>query len=130
MTENTSLARSDSRWIPFVSLYVVAAVWAVVQLFWGGNGGVYLLFWLAFAIPATTWVVMDGRHRNKPILHILQFVIFFTWPIAVPVYLVATRGIYGIGLTTLHVIGLIVVTCVFSYGAILLVWGPGVLTGQ
>lgn len=130
MPETTTQSDRDQRWIPVVVLYIVTALWAVVQMFSGENGAVYLLFWIAFALPPTTWVVMDSRRRKKPILHILQLIIFLAWPIAVPIYLAFTRGIYGIGLITLHVIGLIMVTCVFFYGTILLVGGPDAIIAK
>ena len=64
------------------------------------------LFTLLMASTAALWTVLDARRHNRPIVHIGQLVVFFFWPIAVPLYLIWTRGFRGLGWAVLHAVGL------------------------
>ena len=112
-----------SYWFPLVALYVATAVWGVTQCF-TQNAGVYYLFALFMASMAAMWVVFDARHRGKPLVSAVQFLIFIFWPIAAPIYLIATRGIRGFGWSILNFIGLVVALCIGFYATMLAAYGP------
>ena len=76
---------------------------------------VHYLCSFAMAGSATGWMVSDSRERGNPILHILQTLIMVFWPIVVPIYLVTTRGIRGLGFAIVHAIGLLFV---LSFGIV------------
>lgn len=67
---------------------------------------------LSLAIPflATWWLGSDAQERGKPVLHVLYPVIFVLWIPAIPVYLIATRGFWGLLWFFIHMIGLYAVT--------------------
>ncbi len=102
---NTPLPKSDFRGLLVAQLYFTQTGWGVAQVF-TDNAGLELLIGLLMASVAAGWVVMDARQRGKPILHVVQFFLVFTWGVSVPVYLVWTRGLRGIGWLLLHTIGL------------------------
>lgn len=67
-----------------------------------------LISHVALASLTTYWCVLDSRLRRKPIVSSLHWIIFFFWPIAVPMYLIGTRKLRGLGLALVHVAGLLV----------------------
>ena len=48
---------------------------------------------LLMGVLMTRFCMMDSHVRGKPLAWSVPWLIFFTWPIFVPVYLVATRGL-------------------------------------
>jgi hypothetical protein len=129
MNETQSSSNSLRRLL-VITLYVASLVWGVVQVMLPESGGLYYLFALVMAGAAAWWVVSDARDRGKPILHILQLLIFLLWPIAVPIYLVATRGIRGLGLSVAHAVGLILVLCIGFYVTVFSVHGVNAFATQ
>jgi len=71
--------------------YVATLEWGVVSVIVPGSAGWSYLLGAVMAGAAAWWVACDARDRGKPILHILQMVIFLCWPIAIPTYLIASR---------------------------------------
>ena len=104
-------------------LYVASFFWGVVQVMRPDSGRLYLLFSLVMAGAAACWAVSDARNRGKPILHILQLFIFLLWPIAVPVYLISTRGFRGLGLSVAHAMCLILALCIGFYITVFSIYG-------
>ena len=86
-------------------------------------GGLSFLFAVVMASCAACWAVSDARDRGKPMLHILQLFVFLFWPIAVPIYLVATRGFRGVGVTVANAVGLMLMVCVGFYASLFAVYG-------
>ena len=52
--------------------------------------------------------VVDSRFRGEPLLVSFYWIIFFTWPVSVPIYLLWSRGIKGIVWVVLYVISIVV----------------------
>jgi hypothetical protein len=67
---------------------------------------------LALQIILTTFCIVDSKCRGKPLLHSFYWIIFFSWPVSVPIYWVWTRGLKGIVTGMLFVISLVVVNLV------------------
>ena len=114
--------KSDFRWLSIAQLYIASAAWGLVQVF-TRNAGLYYLFALFMASMAAWWTVSDARRRGHPILHIVQLFVFLFWPIAVPIYLIWSRGLRGVGWTLLHAFGLILALCVGFYVTVFSVYG-------
>lgn len=72
------------------------------------NGLVMFLFSLLFATLAASWCAMDARIRGNPMLPVVQMIVLLTWPIAVPVYLIQSRGARGLLYLFIHGLGLYV----------------------
>jgi hypothetical protein len=47
----------------------------------------------ALALILATWVTADARKRRRPLCYDYDTLVFFAWPIVVPVYLFQTRGV-------------------------------------
>lgn len=64
---------------------------------------------ISFALSAAMvkLCAADARCRGVPLLVSFYWIIFFTWPISVPVYFLWSRGIKGIVTVVLHVISLV-----------------------
>ncbi len=46
----------------------------------------------ALALVITGWVMADARKRHRPLCYDYDTLVFFLWPVVVPVYLIRTRG--------------------------------------
>jgi hypothetical protein len=77
---------------------------------------------LAFQVIITTFCIVDSKCRGKPLLHSFYWIIFFSWPLSVPIYWVWTRSLKGIVLGVFFVISLVVVS-------VLAFFATGFLTG-
>ena len=106
-----------------VSLYVLAAAWGISQALSPTNGLLYLLLCAAIASAMTGWCVVDSRILGRPLLPVLQMITFCTWPVAVPIYLVWSRRLRGLGLAVLHAVGLAAVYLIAFWLAIFIVYG-------
>jgi hypothetical protein len=62
----------------------------------------HLLLWVLPAWSATYWCVLDARKLGRPIVQSLHWIIFLTWPVAVPTYLVFSRRLRGLGIALVH----------------------------
>ena len=90
-------------------MYLVVAGGNVIVVLWPDAGRVHLALHVAMASLVTYWCVVDSRMRRSPIVTSLHWVIFFTWPIAVLIYLIWSRRFRGVGLALAHGIGLFAV---------------------
>ena len=54
----------------------------------------------------------DSKIRGKNLMHIQKTIIFFTWPLALPIYLISTRKLKGVGIVLLYNI-ILIITAVF-----------------
>ncbi len=109
-----------------VGLYVAQVALGAMQCF-SLNGAWYWIVSLLMASTAAMWVAFDARHRGAPLINIVQLMVMGLWPIAVPIYLIATRGVRGLGWTILNFVGLVIASCFGFYTTILAVWGPASL---
>ena len=98
----------DFRPLLVAGLYGVAAFWGFAQAV-SENSLIYYLVAMLLSCFATAWSAVDARRRGKPLLPVLQMITFFSWPIAVPIYLIATRKWRGLAYALLHAIGLYIV---------------------
>jgi hypothetical protein len=89
-----------------LSLYALALVWGLINVRYPITGVPYLLFAVAVASTITYWCIVDGHAAGHPILHSFYWLIFFLWPLAVPIYLLWARRLRGLGFALLHAIGL------------------------
>ena len=113
---------SNSRWLPLVALYFATLSWGAIQCF-PQQGGVHYIFALLMASMAALWVVFDARHRGKPLVSIVQFLVLVSWPVAVPIYLISTRGVRGLGWSLLNLVGLAVMCLLGFFATSLAVYG-------
>jgi hypothetical protein len=90
-----------------LSLYAIMAASGLLGVLLPNSGDwLSLFFAVAFAFTVTYWCIVDGRVVGHPILTSFYWLMFFLWPVAVPIYLIWTRGLRGLGFALLHAIGL------------------------
>ncbi len=97
-----------------VTMYLIAFASGWNVIFRPENLAINFLYVISLCLIMTYWCVIDSRIRGYPILHSFYFIIIFLWPVAVPVYLIWSRGFWGLTLAIIHLIGLYL-TCVVSY---------------
>jgi hypothetical protein len=114
----------DLGWVLGAGLYVCAALQGISDVVSPDNGLLYLLVALAFASLTSQWCVIDSRRMGQPMLHIVQMITFCTWPVAVPIYLVSSRRLRGVGVAVLHGIGLLAVAWLSFLATVLALYGP------
>ncbi|MEM9412124.1 MAG: hypothetical protein AAGA30_13490 [Planctomycetota bacterium] len=111
------------RRILIIKIYIAFLFWGVVQVLAPEVGGLYYLFALVAGGSAAWWAVLDASDRGRPILHIVQFFVLLFWPLAVPVYLIASRGIRGFGLSVAHAVGLMLALLIGFYVTVFSLYG-------
>lgn len=89
-----------------VSLYLLVMALGVCQALWPHHALLCLGLGLACASTATLACVVDAQIRGRPILTSLHFLIFITWTLAAPIYLVWSRGWRGGRLAVVHAFAL------------------------
>jgi roadblock/LC7 domain-containing protein len=62
---------------------------------------------LAMATAATMWCIVDASSRGSYYRHSYRWITMITWPIAVPVYLIYSRGARGALLALFGLVGLL-----------------------
>jgi hypothetical protein len=77
---------------------------------------------LALSAAMVKFCAVDSKCRGEPLLHSFYWIIFFTWPVSVPIYLLWSRGIRGIVSLVLYVISLVVMFFIVFVVTYYLVW--------
>ena len=113
-----------------LGVYLLAALWGIIQVVFVNSGRAYLLVGLVCALLATSWAVFDSKSRGKTILPILQMLYFMMWPIGATVYLVSRNGWRGLLLAALHAIGLTLTSGLTFYVTLYSLHYAGVLDPQ
>jgi hypothetical protein len=114
----------DAGRLSIFGLYAFFGLSGVLQVIAPNNAIVLYLNTIAIAFSATMWAVVDARRAQRPLLHIVQVLMFFSWPAAVPIYLIWSRRWRGFGLALLHAVALIFTASLFYYATMLLRYGP------
>lgn len=123
MRQCSNAGRKRLRRIMLVGLYLLAATWGAMQAVPLRNGLVFLLFSFLIASVATYLCVLDARILGRPIVQSVHWIMFVTWPIAVPIYLIYSRRLWGLALAVLHAIGLLMVATLAFHLAGYLAYG-------
>lgn len=87
------------RWLPteIVVLYGLAFFYGVSQVFRYSSGTLDLLGGILFAFVLTAWAVADSRRRGNPMVSIVRVLYLLFCPLSTFLYLVGTRGFWGVG---------------------------------
>jgi hypothetical protein len=120
--DSVSTAPQDYRWLLVLGIYVAAALSGFTQAL-SNNALVYYLTALLLACSATGWCVVDARRRGRPLLPAVQLIALLLWFVAVPIYLLASRGWRGLGWALLNLVGLYVTIFVTYFGTYCLAYG-------
>jgi hypothetical protein len=127
MSGDVNAGQKKLRAIMALSIYLLVAILGAMQaiptIFLDRSPVFLWLIPIMMAYTATYWCVVDSRILGRPIVQSLHWIIFFTWPLAVPIYLIYSRGGRGLVLVILHTIGLIVVCNIAFHLAGFLAYG-------
>jgi hypothetical protein len=115
--------RYDIRRYLVFEIYVMCVLWGITQSL-SSNGALGYLGSILLAVLTTGWCIIDARHRGRPMLSIVQMIVFFSWPIAVPIYLIASRGRRGLAIAAIHAIGMLITTWIASAATLYFAYGP------
>jgi hypothetical protein len=107
--------RNKLRAVVLLCFYVLMAGNGAIQVLPPQGGMVRILIAVMAASLVAYWCVDGARIVGRPIVQSVHWILFVTWPLAVPVYLVCSRGLRGIALIILHGIGLIAVAGTASH---------------
>jgi len=107
-----------------VCFYVLVVGWGVLHALRPDETILWILFYAGFAFAATGWCVVDSRIIGSPVINSLHWIIFFTWNVAVPIYLIWSRGFRGLALLVLFWFACCVLCCASFAAAGYLAYGP------
>ncbi|MGE3240101.1 MAG: hypothetical protein AB7G28_11385 [Pirellulales bacterium] len=82
------------------------------------NALVYGLGAILLASTSAGWCLADASWRGQPMTWAAQLLAYMFWPIAVPIYLIASRGWRGLGWALLNTIAFYI-TSVAAHFAVL-----------
>jgi uncharacterized membrane protein (UPF0136 family) len=82
--------------------YLLGALWGFHNALNLHSDPIGLVLSLVTSMVLTALCVVDSMVIRKPILATFRWVMFFTWPVSVPAYLVWSRRLRGLGLALLH----------------------------
>jgi hypothetical protein len=95
--ETAPSRRVDSKWLLVAGFYISAILACFSRAAQHDNALVDYIPNFLMACTAAGWCVVDARRRGKPIVLAVQFIMLIFWSLAVPIYLIATRGWRGVG---------------------------------
>ena len=49
----------------------------------------------ALALIVSSWVIADAQKRERRVCYDYDSIVFFAWPVVVPIYLFRTRGLWA-----------------------------------
>jgi tetratricopeptide (TPR) repeat protein len=101
--------RTRLRTLIALNVYAAVAASALFQALRPGSVLLGALFTVAMASAATLWCVVDSGILGRPLVTSLHWIMFMTWPVAVPAYLVCFRKFRGFLLALGHGVGLLIV---------------------
>jgi hypothetical protein len=120
--ETSPRPASDYRSLLVIAFYLSAALIGLTSAL-SQNALVEYLGTFLMACTSAEWCLIDSSRRGKPMTWSVQFLVFVFWSIAVPIYLIATRGWRGAGWLVLNSIGMYVTMIVAYYLTFHLLWG-------
>ena len=101
----------------------MAALWGVRVTVLDQDPSGEFLFALLWAGMGTWWCVVDGRMRNAPLPTLASWDILFLAVVAVPLYVIWSRGRRGVWLVLKHGVLMFLTMTVFATIAMLYLGG-------
>jgi hypothetical protein len=92
-----------------ILMFALAAFWGIAQVVSFDNTLLHVLISIVISASATACIVADCRIHGHTPAHIVQGIVYFTWPFSSFLYLVSSRSWRGAGLWFLIAIGLFLV---------------------
>ena len=87
-------------------LYLLFAFMAAAQALQPGNGLVHALASVTVCAVLARWCLIDAQLKGRLVVTSFHWLLFWLWPVAVPLYLLWSRGLWGLGLASVHLLGL------------------------
>ena len=106
-----------------ICIYFLFSLWSIRRALFEGIQLADLAISFVLSAAMVKFCAVDSRCRGKTLLLSFHWIIFFTWPISVPIYLLWTRGIKGVGWAVLNIILLVVICSVVFNVTGYLAWG-------
>jgi hypothetical protein len=106
-----------------LAFYALAVVWGVRNIWFWMPSQLDLLVPLAMALCLTIWATIDARHHKHPIPPLSQSWFFLFAAVAVPGYVVWSRGLRGVGWVLLHFVCWYALSMAVMLGGGLIVFG-------
>jgi hypothetical protein len=89
-----------------IAFYVLVAMWTIRANIFAAETGVDAIIAVCIAISATLACIVDSKIVARPMSHAGQWVMLLVWPVAVPIYLLSSRGWRGFKWIAIHFIAI------------------------
>ena len=117
---------SDRSDVLFRRVLVVSGFLVYVLCYVRGSlvepGLVDVLLGIGIAAIVVKFCIVDYRMRDRTLVRSYHWLIFFMWPLGLPVYLLCSRGIWKGIVAILLVLAGVCIASVMGYGIGYLVW--------
>jgi len=113
---------NDYRRLILIAFYAAAAIAAATNAI-NNNALVYGLGAILLSSASAGWCLVDASWRGQPLTWAAQLLTFLFWPIAVPIYLVSSRGWRGLGWALLNALAFYATSFIANAAAQYLHWG-------
>lgn len=131
-TGRAMVSSKRTSWLLVLNVYLLMIMWGMMEIGRPTPPMINVLWSLAMCSVMNCWCVFDARRRGRPLIQSLHWIVFFLWPVAVPIYLLWSRRLWGMAVAVIHAIGLIVASLAACLAVRYLIGGhtwPGALPG-
>jgi hypothetical protein len=103
-----------------IAILALFGIYSVRQELLGRLLPADVLIGIAVQALMVMFCVADSHIVQKNLLHVFRWIIFFTWPVSVPIYFFWARGSKGLLRVGMYLLLIIAVNVMAFYGAYLL----------
>lgn len=123
--ESTGTKRWSVQTVSLLCIYLLVFAEGASHVFSFDNRAVQLLFSIGFVIFTTIWTIHDQSKRGGNFYYVLRIVYLLTCPISTVIYLIYSRGWWGLIWAVANFIAIVLVSQVAYYATYYLIYFSG-----
>lgn len=109
------------RRILVVSAYLLLVLSGIRGMFFHQPQAIDLILSISMSVVIVKYCIVDSKLRGRPLLRSYHWLIFFTWPLSLPIYLLSSRGLAKGFVAILLALGGVLISYAVAFGIILII---------